>query len=557
MSKDQTAFCRIIDYVEKKDSELAELFKATCADMSLGSLRGKPGITLLMPTDASFKKKLSELVYSSDPAQASKACDMLNALILRDVFKTPSDFRGKQVANSLYPSQLIAAKVEGNKVSFGSAHAVVDSEFKDSSKRQQLAVWKLSGEIPVTTDQPAKLEPSGYSKKGKGKGKTGGYMPSSEQSRTLRWQIAVVVENEYAMERLKVESGSAVSDCPYLKYTLSLLLWLEKNAPEQLENVLPLVAFDKLDLYLLLEPHKSGGVYLLSDSSVDAWWNARPLVSDCSSGIAKVNELLNNGSAAVFTNRKGILSAVQSLRKPALDQLNAQPRKAVEMLEEIYMKVSASNSIEGVKGVWPEQLAALYKSQPRLKMLQDDLRYVTFTAFAQLEESKQFDHGKFNEVVNLIGEGLHAFTDEEVSRACVVLSKNPLRFGIDISSRVAEISKFINSTVFLFVPLTNAEANELPKTVINHPRGGESLNKMLLNFQKAVYTRHNRVLAREKLVPVAVQTTVTTTASPEEVVKLLMGISDKNTRDQLASLLGVDKQIASYKSVGTSTGNVL
>ena len=162
-----------MDYVESKNPELAELLRGTCADMSLNSTRGKPGVTFLMPQDSDFIKEVSKLAYSDKPADASKACNMLNALILRDVYASPDQFikNRENIPNSLYPStRLEVKKLVGDTVEFASgATAVIDKAFMEHRTKDNLAVWLLKGRIPHEGGSKAEL--SG----GKKKGKTGSY----------------------------------------------------------------------------------------------------------------------------------------------------------------------------------------------------------------------------------------------------------------------------------------------------------------------------------------------------------------------------------------------
>ena len=95
MSKSDLKFkvhCKIIDYVEQQDPELAQIIRAVCADGALTSLKGKPGITFLMPLDKAFREKLLKLATSDNYEDVDKANDMINALIIRDIFRSPADW---------------------------------------------------------------------------------------------------------------------------------------------------------------------------------------------------------------------------------------------------------------------------------------------------------------------------------------------------------------------------------------------------------------------------------------------------------------------------------
>ena len=139
--------CRIIDYITVKNRELAEIIRGVCADGSLGSLKGKPGVTFLMPTDKAFLKKLSELAYSANVDDVEKANELINNLIVRDIMRTPGDWMNHHddIPNSLFPSQKLAVdSVAGDAIVFKSgAKAVVDKDFKDGSRGLE-TYWRNS-----------------------------------------------------------------------------------------------------------------------------------------------------------------------------------------------------------------------------------------------------------------------------------------------------------------------------------------------------------------------------------------------------------------------------
>src|SRR5277367_4332191 len=107
MSNKFKTYCRIIDYLTVADPDLAELIRGTCTEMSLTSLKGKPGITFLAPQDKKYREEIAKLAYSEDVNDAMKAADMINALIIKDKLKTPQQWQAHRddLPNSIHPSQ--------------------------------------------------------------------------------------------------------------------------------------------------------------------------------------------------------------------------------------------------------------------------------------------------------------------------------------------------------------------------------------------------------------------------------------------------------------------
>jgi hypothetical protein len=490
-------YCRIIDYVDAVDSELAELIRGTCVDLTLGSTKGKPGITFLMPQDKALRKKLADLAYSDQVEDANKASDMFNAMIFRDVFKSPSDWMAKKddIPNCLLPSQHVELdSVSGKEVVFKSgARAVIDDGFKDASRKTNLAVWKLvSGEIPVTTDKPSKLK---YAKMNKGK--TGGYDVSAQMSSSERYKIATAIENAYVLHQLQKGTGIDVSSRDiYFEYTMSLINYIinvRKDTAVMYEKVLPLISLDKLDFYLLVEPHKYGGNYLLDDGLIQEWWLQKGAHPHNPKDVRlQIEELLKSGTGAlVYTNRDQLLGKIADIRCQLAQYIDGRPRNCVDEIAKVYEQLEKSNSIGGLGPVFPAQLAAHYQNEPGLKMIQDELRYLTYGAFKSLESEPMFDQGRFHEITNMIGDCLFAATEDERAKQQKLLNKNSIKYLISPTEKIGEIRVFLYSTMFMYIPLTESEAMNLKqKHSIRRP---DPQNIVVFNIAKDLFIQQNRI----------------------------------------------------------------
>ena len=481
-------FCHIFDYVESADPELAELLKGTCADMSLRSTKGKGGLTLLIPEDKGYRKEISDFAYSDKPEEANKATDMLNALIFRDVFKTPSDWIAKKddIPNGLIPSQHVEIdSATATEIVFkNGARATPDKGFKDSSKKQILAVWRLtSGKMPVTTDKPAKLK---YMKSGK---EIGSYELTTTMAQSSRHQIAIEVENEYFLNQVQVRKGGQYRNV-YLEYIASFLHHvIQKDMNLMYEKILPLISLDKLDFYVLIEPHKFGGNYLISDVIINNWWSSREMC-DVLSMIQTVQKLLNSSpsDSLIYKDRAGLLNRIHSTRKLAFE---TRPRSIIDPIEAVYKQLEDNNTIDGAGPVYPDALYQYYKSEPGLKLIHDELRYTSFLRFKALEQSAIFDHGALDKLLNDIGECLYASTEGERATSKLLLNKKVLKYLISPNDVVTEIGMFVNSTMFLYVPMTFDESCSLKqKNQIGRPEPGKVT---LYNVAREIYTHHSRI----------------------------------------------------------------
>lgn len=503
MSKSDLKFkvhCKIIDYVEQKNPRLAQIIRAVCADNALTSLKGKPGITFLMPQDSKEIDKLADLATSVKLEDVDRANDMINALIIRDVFKNPSDWMAHRddIPNSLYPYQHVEVdSVTDREVIFKSgARAELDKDFIDGSKKKQLAVWKLTkGEIPVTKDKPATGK---YSKKHGSGPKVGGYIPTTELRNSLRWKIGICVENKYCADRMAGNNpfNNGNSSDVYRYAVLSLVDCIRRSRGDEymINRVLPFISFSPIDFYFLVEPHRMGGYFVLDDDIIADWWQGMcdGCKCDCNEVTAYLDGLFKKAAsvsrADVYTNPAMLLKCISDASTPVLNIQN--PKRIVSEISVLYTKLEQSNSIGECTNVYPEFVAQYYKNEPGLKMTHDELRFVAHGAFEALKRGS-FDAGKFNTFVNYIGDNLNADT-VELRNACRTLLLNSLPAMIDAQDKVNNIRTFVASTCFLQVPILSA-INQKNTTI--RP---DAYNLVLFNIAKASREEHDRIFCDKK-----------------------------------------------------------
>jgi hypothetical protein len=491
-SKSAETYCSIGKYISKVDPKLYELLDDACL-VGLLNPGSKTGITFLHPRDAAWRKKFESLIHSNTVGSKPAAEDMVRALIIRDTLKTGRDWMAKRenIPNSLFPFQHVAVKSANDKeVMFESgAKAVTDPNFTDDSRKQNHAVWTLvSGEIPVTTDKPAK-SPAG---------KSGKYEPEAPLANSRRFQIGRLVETEYAQDELnRRASGSHSPSQCYLKYTLSLVNHLLRAGLESVVYgcVLPNISFDKFDFYVLVEPHSASGPYLLDNATIESWWaDASSRVFDITALKAKVLQMQSSANqhcnCAVYNSRGGLLDAIHHVRTTIL---NGRRLESATKIVEAYKHLESSNSIGGSANVFPMEIAAHYQAHAGLKLTQDELRYITYLRFQTLEASPQFDLGAYNYILNYIGDRLHAPNEASRSSLRTIINPAALQYHIKPKEQITEIAFFVNSTMFMFVPQSSAETLSIsPKSVVDRPHFGGS--NRFFNIQQAIHEAQLRVL---------------------------------------------------------------
>lgn len=487
-SKQPRPYCRILDYINATNGALGATIQSTCSERLLSGGR-KFGVTFIIP-DKAFIARVDKLVDSDNIEDSAKACDMINSLIMRDGYKTTADWTSRgAVSNALFDSQIVeVASTSPKEVVFKSgAKIVIDPDFKDSSSHKNLAVWKLvSGEMPITTDKPMIRAAKNI------KGKTGSYMPTTDHSQSLRFKIALAVENSYAVGRIQHDNGESGRDafCEHVCSLLHFIMNVKSDHALMFGKILPVISFDKFDFYVLVEPHKHGiAAYLIDDAVIAEWWQTKPAcnVHDVREQVEKM--LTEGTDALVYTDRLGLLAKIAELRIPLTKRVDSQPRSAVDAIEADYNTLINTNSIGGLGPVYPESLIAYYRSEPGLKMLHDELRYLSYGAFYHLE-SAPFEPAAFHELVNMIGECLY---NDDHGKGQKLLNKTTIKYQIVPTDKLDEIKIFVNSTMFMYIPLTKAECVGLKQ---KHSISRPDPNMItLFNISADLYNRHDRIVA--------------------------------------------------------------
>lgn len=543
----------IVEYLEKNDPVIATLLKDTCADYSL-NIKGKQGITFLVPKDASFRAKLNDLAYSDNTDDVNKACDMLNALIIPDILKSTIDWMNKRddIPNSLRQAIEVDG-ISGRDIKLkNNARVSLEPKFVDGSKKQNLSIWNLSGgEIP-TDGKPSQFK---YAQKTKGKKtKSGGVSVSNNNPISgLRKQIAIEVENAYMFDRIgrtmggsrKYSGDSSHSSEKkerdiYLEYTLNLINFIV-NVKGDLAlfygRILPLVSFQKVDFYNFIEPHKNCGQYIVPDYVINEWYSVKNSHNfNMQKIIDQIGEHLTiagkTEQVKCYSDRMAILTAIDSSRMKIMQSSQTRPREIVDHIGKVYDDLSTNNRIDGLTNIYPPDLANIYASEKGLKLMQDELRFLTFLMFETLENSGYFERSRFEEIIGMISDYMYSQSSEDRERVLKLLNKNTIKYLISPTEKVNEIRIFVNSTYFLYIPLSPNEIANFPhKHTVVRP---DPNNLTIYNINKAVFLKHKRLMDPQR-----------TGNNDQKTLTELLALAEQDPKKLDPSVLATIKAIAS------------
>jgi hypothetical protein len=438
--KTMTRFCRIFQWLEDQDAELAEAIHNLCLEGALSPGRSG-GVTFLYPKDKAYRAEIISKTYSDEADEASK---MVESLIVPIALIAGADFNSQAVGNRL-GVKLVVESAEGSKVKLaGGIELSLAEDFQTLSRRAgDIAVWIVTkGRLPLEGE--AFKAPSGDRKKGRGVagGARGGGIISD------RAVLATSLEGEF--DRCQSRDRCAGNN-PYLAKVVSLLNFLRAKHPEVFTKVLPMLDFDPIiTFYLLFEPYKTSGDYIIPDSIMfgDGGWNGSDLFSNAVfeyEGMFRALELQNDG-AFVFRDHAGVASQIDSQRQALSSSSN--PRGAPPAVQEVYAKLASDNSIGGMRPILPEStLAALGGLK---KLWQDELRFIIREALQTLR-TQPYSTSDFAAIVRDLRAKWpgNNYADEIVLSNLAYLKTN-----VAPRSELLLLLKFVNSTDFLYVPVT-------------------------------------------------------------------------------------------------------
>ncbi len=444
------AYCRILDFVERVEPELANIIKHTCNEFSLNASKGKSGVTFLMPPKShALFVKLETLTNSGSPEDLDVANDLINTHIFRDCFKTSKDWvnSSSDIPNAMRISQhaeIDTAKTSSDRVVFkNGATATLDKRFVDGSKNRNLAVWLLeSGSLEITSDKPATLK-NVKAKFGKGE-VCGGNDNSTIRGETLA-KIGAVYKDELANKHQGLDAFSRA-----LYSLCAAQISADRNYFR--DRLMPLVNKNKFSLIALLEPYGANN-YLISDDEITKWAAGRNGNFNCSKGTVNnvdntMRVLAAETDCAIYKDNNAVHAEINRARADIISY-RSNPRKMIPEVEKLYDMLERNNSIGNVHNVFPAPFNAWMQENPGLKMLYDDIAYVAFMDFESIE--KRSDSNDYNRAIMRIGENLVAKTKDGRAKSRIMLRN--ISTSILSEQCINKIAVFVMSTQFLAVPV--------------------------------------------------------------------------------------------------------
>lgn len=431
--------CRIFEWVRARDPLFASAIEQLCMVGALSPDHRTPGITFLYPADDAHRREIVE--KADDDGDAAVA--MINALVIPDYLPTSSDFQ-KNPVGSLNGTLYEVEKASGDTVALKGGVALArarDFALLQKDAEKKLAVWV------VTAGRPP-LAGGAFTRRFKAKGGAAAAVGGGARggAASARRAFARAVEAEFA-ECLR-RDGCVARD-PFLAKVASLLNFLKEHHPETLQAVAPFIDWNPvISFYILLEPYKSAGEFLLPEALLfgDAsGWNGVDNFADAKAQYEAFFGAPGADHAAVAGEADRVRQQLMGIN----NKLGLP--KAVKAA---YGQLEAANSIGGLAGVLPAAAAAHLRACPGKKLWQDELRFVAQPlvqeAYAAARASpSRFQPEDWAEVVQLFSAGRPGDNYQaEAGMTELVEAKGNVAPTADFSM----LQKFVNSTDFLYTP---------------------------------------------------------------------------------------------------------
>lgn len=447
-------YCRIFQYVEAQDPDLAAAVRDLCMEGALAAHGA--GVTFLYPKEKSFREEIVEKTYSD----ADAASKLVSSLIIPDALLTGEDWQRKPVGNYAGVLYEVKSASGANVVLKGEDSEEVklkrDDAFKTrSDKEGRLAVWTIvSGRPPLSGGEYHRPGRQRAPKKGaERKTATGG------AGNSARAALAGSVEAAYNAAMLH---DRAKSSDPYLSRVVGLLNHLRANQPELLKTLLPLLDWcPAVDFYLLVEPYKSGeksdstpdgADYLIPDAVLfgPAGWNGAEAFGDPKAGL---KEFINSVATVdktetapmVFRNAAAVVRQIDTVRQQI--QQNLQKLETPMRIHRAYETLAGSNSIAGMENILPAETQRLLPGAK--KFWQDQMRFLLQHALCELREGPHYNPREFQKVVDLVRFDAPGNNYKKELRICDV---EMLKRDVAPNAPFYLVMKFLCSSDFLYIP---------------------------------------------------------------------------------------------------------
>ena len=481
MPRRKKSYTKLLDYIETVDLELHQHIEELILEY-LFQPKNNVGRTLLLPVDSKYKELLKKFVNSDDEEEIDKATQMISSLVIMDCLKTPADFMEKRddIPNAL-GQRIEIDRIEGRSIILKTGAILkIDDRFVDGSKNKKLAVWTMENGGVDINGPKASFK---YVRKKKNSDQSPELTENDDADRYIRQNIANKVENAYTIS-MSYQNRAESRDV-YLETVLNLVSYMLKNEYCKeilIDKVIPMLSFDKTDFYLIFEPYKTVGPYLISNRIIKDWYENSNKNVNYGKVLTAIDEILSNpeknqSSALIYANAQGALNKINEKREYLLN-MRCAPQNIIPRIQKTYDELFR-------EGIFPKPLLEYYNS-PNHKMVEDEFRFTIYQMFLQLESRPDFDYRYFSRIIDFIRD----YTDGPDLRP-ILFREMKIQHQLPPKEKIGEIKIFINSTAYFYIPLSQKTLENFPHDCIYRKPNPSNIS-YLYNITNVLFNKTKR-----------------------------------------------------------------
>lgn len=471
-------YCRIFNWIKDTDEELAEVMVNLCVDRIADTSKRYPAVTFLMPK-GKLRTQIIDLAYSTEP---EKAVDMIISLVIPYGFHSIESFNSAQAGHIGNKLRYVFPKIDkpnDKTVNFDNKLVIRQAQPKlvprDNSK---IYVYDIeTGEPPNNYNKMvAKQEYNAPEPPKNIKGGACTEDPMDLLSKKPRALFAQAVEQIARDEIQKIHTKN-----PYLPVVVLLLQHiLQAQYCDLFVRIRPILDLDPIiTFYLLVEPYKLVGEYIISDDIFNARvfdkiLKARALYNDPAAEYRKILNRPVESDANIFSHTKDIIELINSVRFKLLNEEEA--RKLPEEVLAVYNGLIEKNEIKSVvsdhptiTNILPDSLLIHYQNNYNKRLWQDEYRFIIGECIRSMKTEINIEARTviFDNLCNTLKETLRG---DDYSDELCIMNYSDYALSACVRDRIRMMQYFINSPDFLFIGC-RLELICVQSSPIEHPQG--------------------------------------------------------------------------------------
>ncbi|MFA5177273.1 MAG: hypothetical protein WC440_03875, partial [Candidatus Omnitrophota bacterium] len=195
---------------------------------------------------------------------------------------------------------------------------------------------------------------------------------------------------------------------------------------------------------------------------------------------------------AIYSNIQDLITEIDSVRADTMSAIQ-NPGQAAEIIIKQYSDMLATNSLGSIQGIYPDRISQYWRARPCAKLAHDELAFITEPIFCRLATAGSANaREEYMRTISLIGNVMHAETNSDI---CAMLPLTNARKLASFANDaiMSELRVFVNSTAFMWIPLTSATMRDYP---VLDSTSREDVNA-IYNVDLALALKHERLLGPE------------------------------------------------------------